>query len=155
LPSLNQLEHILTPEARWSISDWAERVRCSLAGVQEDLRRHAEATDCPLSPLTDQDRNRAFQDRQASRLRRELVQLLEQTTGLENEARCVLEACRGPVQPPESLTTQPPGGTGNPVAEVGLLHRHAQSLLEAVRHHMASETELLLESIYWDIGTGD
>jgi hypothetical protein len=105
-----------------------------LRAVRETLNPHTPAKDDPDGLLEGVDVTRASLVRQGIKLGREHAELLTQ-------ARMLLilstkEAEDGPT-------------------DLGLVRRRLEHLLEALRQHQTQETELLLESDYTEVGTGD
>jgi hypothetical protein len=131
--ALLQLEEVLAEVTPIWEQDWQTWVVDELREVRNKLGRHSAAED-PESFLADVDLTGPGQVRSAKKLSREHDDLLAQARMLlvlgEKEA-------------------------ADRTADFSHIHRRVELLLDGLRRHQERETDLILESVYTEVGTGD
>jgi hypothetical protein len=153
--SLNRLEEVLGVPPPGQERQWASRLAAALGAVGEGWRVHTAESESVRGLLTEVDLTRPSLVRQVGVLCREHEELLARAAALQREAQSVAHAFTFPKasRPGEPWPGEP--STPQVVPDFGLLRRHAEQLLRALRRHQEQETDLVLESVTTDIGVGD
>ncbi len=122
---------------RWTVGSrrgreqpWNDRVQDHLTGIREALQVHVCSAEGERGLFTEIDLPRPTLVRRVERLRRQYHNLVRQAEALAERVN----------------------GMAADFAEV---RQQAAKLLAALRHHQAQEADLIFESFFTDIGSGD
>jgi hypothetical protein len=148
LAAMHRLEAALAAAAPGRQQAWGARVRDDLHLVQEALARHVASAEGPGGLLAAIDPKRPAIVRRVERLRREHADLLQQAKDLQwrVERLCSIEWTAYEACMADEVLEDP---------DAADIRRQATQLLNALRSHQAHEADLIFETFYTDIGSGD
>jgi hemerythrin-like domain-containing protein len=132
--AMQELEAALASAAPGRERAWNQRVIEKLRNVTKRLEEHVRSANGPDGLLAEIDTTRPTLLHRVERLRREHTDLLQQARALQRQVE--------------------PHGEGEK-PNFHDIRQRASWLLGALRHHQASETDLIFESWFTDIGAGD
>jgi hypothetical protein len=134
LEAMQDLEAALAAAAPGREQVWNQRVREKLRGVVDLLAEHARSADAPNGLESMIDATRPTLLRRAEHLRHEHANLIQQALVLQHQVEHYGE---------------------EEVPDFRDIRQRATWLLNALRHHQATKTDLIFESFFTDLGTGD
>jgi len=134
LDAIHQLEAALAAAAPGREQDWSQRVSTTLQTVADLLDQHILAAEAPDGLFAEIDILRPTLLQRVERLRQDHADLLQQAKALQQHVTYY-----GIEETPNFQD----------------IRRRATGLLNALRHHQASETDLIFESFWTDIGTAE
>lgn len=134
LDAIRELEAALAAAAPGRERAWNQRVIEKLRAVADRLGEHVRSADGPDGLLAEIDATRPTLLHRVERLRREHADLLQQASALQRQVEH-----HGDGEDPNFQD----------------IRQRASWLLNALRHHQAIETDLIFESWFTDLGTGD
>jgi hypothetical protein len=131
---MHRLEAALASPATGREHHWNRRVLARLRELRHALSRHTASAEAADGLLANIDPTRPTLARHVEQLRRQHPLLLTETCALLGRVRdATIRECYNCHE----------------------VRRQAATLLGAIRHHQALEADLIFESFYTDIGTGD
>ncbi|MCS6851526.1 MAG: hypothetical protein NZ700_10215 [Gemmataceae bacterium] len=132
--AMRDLEAALAAAAPGRQRAWHRRVIDKLQAVGDRLRDHVRSADGPDGLLAEIDATRPTLLHRVGRLRREHADLIHQVEALQRQIEQY-----GDGEEPDFQD----------------IRQRASWLLNALRHHQATEADLIFESWFTDIGAGD
>jgi hypothetical protein len=128
--------------------DWAEAAEQALDRLELALKQHRAAANAPDGLLAEVDETRPTLARSAEGLRAEHDQFLAKIAAFHEEVKQAAEAFRpGPSSSARTAVAS--------LVDFTALRRRGQEILANVQKHRQAETNLVLDSVNTDIGTGD
>jgi hypothetical protein len=130
----------------------------ALAGLEEAVRRHADALRGPEGLVGNVDRPRIPSpavDRHTERLRQVLAQILRHIQGLRVKARAEGQDPAVSGDPATLAGALPVAPEAAALADHGVLVQRARQLARALERFENEEADLMLDSVNMDIGAGD
>lgn len=151
---VDRLEGALRSDIPGSERAWAEQVGNALAGVEVAVRQHAATVEAPDGMYAQVDLTRPTLARQVSELRQEHRDFVQQAGLLGREVASAAELFESQTQPKPASTLPEPAGV-RAIPDFGAIRQRVERFLDAVRHHLNAENDLILESVTTEIGVGD
>ena len=158
LVAIEELERVLSSPAGSDPAGGTARLERALGGLEQAVRRHADALREPDGLVGQIDRPRVPSpglDRHTEHLRAELAHFLEDIRTLRSRARAEGQLPRRSADPTNLAGALPVAPEAGALAKQGVLVQRARQLAQALERYEDEEADLLLDTVNTDIGSPD